>query len=581
MAGTGLEVTNSTDSRAPEDLQPDRRLLRISCWLVALALGAADAWAARFTMFPDGVAYLDNGDAFWRGDWHNAINAYWSPLYPWVLGSFMKVFRPSMYWEYALVHLVNFLFYVAALVAFEFFLRTFVEQERKRNEENATEIGLPIWAWYAASYSAFIASSLLLISVRFPSGDMAVAAIVYFVGGLILRVRAGQAGSKTFVLIGLSLGIGYYAKTAMLLMAIPFLAVAIAAEPARSLRLKRGGLALGIFLLIVSPYILVLSLAKGRPTFGDSGKINYEINVGTVQFFMPNEPGQLHPIRRIAPFREAYEYGSPVGGTYPLWYDPSYWHEGIKPHFEWERQLRTLLITAAQCLWISFNLFLGLGISVGILFLYLVAPSISRCLRYAGHYWPLWIPALAGVGLYALVVIEPRYVGGLFCVLWIVGLSGVRLPAGVASRRLITTAAVAVAVMTCVIVGWQTSRAARGIDIGEKHIATPDAWKAAEALRAQGIERGDKIAVVGPWLVPSQEASYVARLARVRIVAEARPEEYFEGSNRIQLDTAFAKAGAKAILTFGRAPDASGWTQLADTDYYARFQPDALAPPAQ
>ena len=82
---------------------------------MALAIGAAQAWATRFATNPDGISYLDIGDAYWRGDWHHPINAYWSPLYSWILGFFFKVLRPSAYWEYPVVHLVNFLIYVAAL----------------------------------------------------------------------------------------------------------------------------------------------------------------------------------------------------------------------------------------------------------------------------------------------------------------------------------------------------------------------------------------------------------------------------------------------------------------------------------
>src|SRR4051795_941770 len=92
--------------------------LRICCWVIALAIGGAEAWWTRFTMNPDGVSYLDIGDAYWRGDWHNAINAYWSPLYSWILGFFLKATKPSMYWEYPLVHLANFLIFVAALASF-------------------------------------------------------------------------------------------------------------------------------------------------------------------------------------------------------------------------------------------------------------------------------------------------------------------------------------------------------------------------------------------------------------------------------------------------------------------------------
>ena len=34
-------------------------------------------------MISDGVSYLDIGDAYFRGDWKAAVNAYWSPVYSW------------------------------------------------------------------------------------------------------------------------------------------------------------------------------------------------------------------------------------------------------------------------------------------------------------------------------------------------------------------------------------------------------------------------------------------------------------------------------------------------------------------
>src|SRR6266851_4941539 len=108
----------------------DLKTFQICCWIVALTLGAAQAWVTRFTMNPDGVSYLDIGDAYWRSDWHNAINAYWSPLYSWVLGFFLKVLKPSAYWEYPVAHFVNFLIYVAMLASFEFFLATFIADRK-------------------------------------------------------------------------------------------------------------------------------------------------------------------------------------------------------------------------------------------------------------------------------------------------------------------------------------------------------------------------------------------------------------------------------------------------------------------
>ena len=581
--------TESTAGIAPKasssELERSYHLLRISCWGVALTLGALDAWAARFTMFPDGVAYLDVGDAFWRGDWHNAISAYWSPLYPWTLGFFLKIFKPSSYWEYPLVHLVNFLFYVAALACFEFFLREFIEHTRPGIADVDREIALPEWAWYVAGYSAFVVSALFLITVRFPSGDMAVEGVIFVASALILKIRGGKATSRMFTVLGLVLGIGYLAKAVMFLMSAPFLVVAAAAnwrvtgDPKSALRM--AGISALFFAFAASPFVLSLSREKGRPTFGDSGKINYAMSVNKVQFFIPEGTSAKHPVRRLAALPRAFEYATPVGGTYPLWFDPSYWHEGIEPHFSLAQQLRMLGLSALTCAWISFNIFLGLVMSTAIFVLYLVAPGIWRCLILARQRWELWIPAVAGIGLYFLVVIEPRYVAALFCLLWLVGLSGVRLPAGTSSRRLIAGIVIALAGTTSLISLWQSSRAARGVEMGEKHIATPICWRLADALRSFGLQPGDKIAVVATWLVPDQEASYVARLARVRIVAEARPEEFWgaDDSTRLKFASEVAQAGAGAILAYQPPRSPPGWERLAGSDYYVfRTRPPANGP---
>src|SRR5207302_7251773 len=134
------EVIAPAAIAAPENVAPVHagyKWLRICCWCVALTLGAADAWSTRFDANPDGISYLDIGNAYWRGDWHNAINAYWSPLYSWILGFFLKVLKPSAYWEYPVAHLVNFLIYLSALGSFEFFLGTFIAQQKERDESLA------------------------------------------------------------------------------------------------------------------------------------------------------------------------------------------------------------------------------------------------------------------------------------------------------------------------------------------------------------------------------------------------------------------------------------------------------------
>ena len=551
------------------------RTLRLACLVVAAITGSLAAWCSRTTMYPDGISYLDIGDAYWRGDWHNALNAYWSPLYSWFVGAALKVLRPSIQAEFPLVHLVNFLMYLVALGCFSFFIDTFVKQIAMEQERNSSpgDIGLPIWAFYVAGYSVFLTSSLFLITISFASADMLVAAVVYFASGVVLRILDGNAGTALFIAFGLALAIGYYGKTAMFPIAFAFLVIAGVIRKQAGRTLRPVLLAFGIFLLTTAPFITALSIAKHRPTFGDSGTINYTVNVGTVQFFMPREPAMLHPITRISSAIEAYEYAQPVAGTYPLWYDPSYWHEGIHPHFNFKRQVRAIALAFAESCWIWFNAFLGLHISVAILFLYLISPKPSVCFKSAAAHWVIWIPAAAGILMYGLVVIEPRYLGAQYAVLWIVAFAGVRLPNRRSSTSLITAAVLVAAIASSALAGRDMWRTSHDVGIGSKDIATPEVTKVAQALLASGIHRGDKIAVVSDWLFPSRQGAYVARLAKVEIIAEARPDAYWtaDETTRAALNRTFANAGAVALLTWKPPRVDSGWQRLAGTSYYLRI----------
>jgi len=55
-----------------------------------------DCWFARFQNNPDGVSYMDMGDQYWRGNWHAALNSYWSPLYGWLTELPLRLMRPTI-----------------------------------------------------------------------------------------------------------------------------------------------------------------------------------------------------------------------------------------------------------------------------------------------------------------------------------------------------------------------------------------------------------------------------------------------------------------------------------------------------
>jgi hypothetical protein len=46
-------------------------------------------------MNPDGIQYLDNPSAYRQGDFRDALNPQWSPLYPWPIAGAEAMVRPS------------------------------------------------------------------------------------------------------------------------------------------------------------------------------------------------------------------------------------------------------------------------------------------------------------------------------------------------------------------------------------------------------------------------------------------------------------------------------------------------------
>jgi hypothetical protein len=247
--------------------------------LLAVGLGGLHTWAAaaQQSMSEDGISYLDMGDAYWRGDWGMAINTVWSPFYSWILGLTMKVLRPPMGWEFPVVHLVNFAIYLIALVSFEYFWHQLTHAKRRRGEAGGGDewVGLPGWAWDSLGYVLFIWSSLSLIKIWAVTPDMLTAAFVYLAGGLLIRIGMGGARWGAFAAFGLVLGLAYLAKAAMFPLAFVFLGVGLLAAGELRWAAPRILVALFAFLFLAAPFVAVLSLSKGRVTFGDAGKITY------------------------------------------------------------------------------------------------------------------------------------------------------------------------------------------------------------------------------------------------------------------------------------------------------------------
>src|SRR5207253_119078 len=110
-------------------------------------------------------------------------------------------------------------------------------------------------------------------------------------------------------------------------------------------------------------------------------------------------------------------FGGPIAGTYPFWYDPSYWQEGMKVKFDWRAQMRTISRSARLYLELAI---VHLYIAAPFLLFLVISVAPTRLLGRAFGRWELTVPAVVCLILYSLVYTEFRYVAPQVSILWLI-----------------------------------------------------------------------------------------------------------------------------------------------------------------
>jgi hypothetical protein len=441
-AGAGVDQTPTLSARARSRTRvtPGEDRLRLAFRTIALALGGLHTAAAiqQQAMNEDGINYLDVGAAFFAGDWPAALNPIWSPLYAVVVGGVVEIVRPSVWWEFPVVQMTNFVIFALTLLSFEFFWRELTSRYYRPHAGDAPRAVFPPLVWHALGYSLFIWSSLSLIEVWSVTPDMMVAALSYLAGALLLRTAREDATRREALCFGLVLGVAYLAKAAMFPLGIA--GILLAALARRRAKAAAGSLAMAAagFSIVAGPLVIGLSLMAGAPTFGDAGRFTYLKHVNELRY--PEWGSSLdrvsgtpeHPPRKVFERPDAYAYAEPIGGSYPLGFNPGYWTAGLSPRFEARQQFQT----AARNLARYFDLFARTQGAFSGLVLLLSLLSIGVLAPDARPAAALMVWSLVAFGLYALVHVEARYVAAFIVLFWSGALSRLQFPEAPAYRRL-------------------------------------------------------------------------------------------------------------------------------------------------
>ncbi len=525
----------------------------------------------------DGVGYLDISHAVANGRFQALLNAYWSPGYPVALTLGLGLMRPSPARELAAVYAIHAVIGLFALCCLLYFVWGLPEASVRPGRFGLTR---PMLA--AAACGLLLISLQSDMPVYMLTPDLLLAGLLWLGGGLFLRIARSQR-MYHYGLLAVALALGYFTKAVALSLALA--APAILPFTGADRRRARCGtlLYIAVAAVVISPYVAKLSAAKGRFTFGESGSLNYAWIVdgadGPNRWHLQDDSdhGQArmkltHPAPRVMTSPDVYLYPGPVQGSFPVFDDPSYWDDGLKPAF----------YLKGQAWHIAMNLFhtvewLGkrAWFSVALLLMLVVQLRCGTKARLRGVLPVLfWYACMWG--LYLLVDVESRYIFGVGTAMLLLVAATVRLPDTEMLRKAVS-ACLLIVVLGAGVQGLnaaagQVYAGLRQVYVGkfrETRAIGPFGnpyWEIARTLNERlGLKPNDQVACMQTGC----DLTYWASLAGVRIVADvSREDDYWAmpSENRAKAMSLLAQSGVKAIVTrhLGPGAESEGWIALND-----------------
>ena len=583
--------------RAVEGREVDRRAaprspVQWAAVAVLLTVVGARLWIHRYRIGVDGVAFLDMADAIANGRLQASLNGTWSPLYAWILAMAMRIGQLAPKWEYLLVQTVNFVVLIGTTAGFRWFLLEAYSAMRRSVPPGQSAEWLPRWTTFAcAGYAILLWMSVELCDATLSNPDLLAATLLFCAAALFVRILASGATVRRCVGIGVLLAVAYLAKAALGLLGAGLLALGVAASR-RRIEPRAWLVAGATCLVIASPYVLALSHDHGHFTISDAGRLNYALHVQGIRYrhWQGTEPGSgvpRHPTVELLAKPPTYYYGRSMPVTNAYWYDPSYWYEGVRLHFDAATQWRALLdnlgeFSRRQLAFIALVL-------AGCVALAATTPDHRGWRLGTRCFWPLVALSALALLLYSLVHLETRYVAPFVAIVLVLLL--LVSATGSGRRRRVFREVVVSGIGAAALLLTVRSTVFLHRQLVQGGWSTHWTWRAARAAPGAGLTAGCKVALTEHSV---GRLSLFARVARVRIIGEVynersdgitgRGDAYWKAplGARRAVAAALAKQGAAALVAEVAdsalvATDDRSWTRLGRTNVYVAMLGRCLA----
>jgi hypothetical protein len=546
----------------------------------ALLLAAAFAWDARYEGDPDGLSYDDIALQVLHGNPGALANPYWSPLYPVVNAVLIAIFRPTPDRLLPLMHAAGFVLYALATLSFLFFIRQWIRATNLQDDGNRRFFAVTFFAW-----CLYLWASLRLTGVVYPLPDLLTLACVLTAAGICCRIGDHEDASWRSAALGLVLGIGYLGKFSVATMTALLFGAILALSGDRRRAARHIAIAAAVFAFVAAPLVIATSRRVGRFSMGESGRLNFAWHVNASPFLWTGPGGFAAGETRVRVVSQdplAIEFSDPGGSVMPAWYDPAYWHAGLRTHLN----AREILTSFKRRLKEAFR---GAEDVVPLLAGILALLSLRvRGRESRGR--PERLVRLLGIwGFliccpFLLVHLEFRYVaGGIF----LMCLAAFRALERVSDWKvfLAVTRVVGLAMLTTLVDPGHRA-VLHAADALHHRAGTPEHLIVADRLRALGIQPGDAIAVAGYGM-----DAYYAPIAGVRVLGQVcdsatyadldwhDPQPSCRAAELLLRDPAsyaplrqsLRRDGFKAILTRDANSEIMppGWIRLGKTRFWA------------
>jgi hypothetical protein len=583
-----------------------RRLWPLYCFLAAVATFGYALYDS-YQIDGDAVAYMDIGDLMRSHQWAGIVNGYWNPLYPAALSIGHILFHPTRYNELHAYYMVNFGIFLLEMLAVITFTDALIQLRELRETSTATKNPLPfLLDRYTLRYlgiAILVISSQRELSMGKVRPDALLLAFLLFALAALLK-HLTTSHLRYAALMGIALGLAYLTKS----FAFVFTFLCILALIAFRYFWQRQSIAriaasavlvFVCFSIVAGPYIAALSHQKGRFDFGDSGNLNYVWFVaGTEKMHLqPNQTALFgaadvhltHPEKQLYDNPQILSYKQLPYGTYPDWFDTSFFNERIKAHMN----PRLQIIVIRQCIMRILRYMCNHPEAYALLaVLLLLGARLRPAWRpTANAFW--LVPFLLGIAtlcIYGIVNVEDRYLSAAFLALLLPLFAAMRIShaaqnSAVQSTAIRTGASAAIVFLALLAVG-ESARIVGELRRNLVFALSPTGWydhdifPAAHALNALGVGPGDTIACIGT--IACTYDHYWARLAGVRILTEIyepNPPLYPNLAampNREQVYDVAQREGAKVLVGYfdpglmtGTNPVSAGWKELGQTHFYA------------